>query len=259
MTEQLRLLADDRPPPWRRGEQVVFIRQSRRAKRLILQMIPPYTLELVVPRGTRPREVGEFLSSNRRWIERAHDELQSRYPEDQQVLPDAVELAAVGRRWNIHYESSAVARPRLHQCPQHLQITTPSHHEGAIHGLLREWLLAQARLYLKPWLAREASLVGVTPHKIQVRNQRTRWGSCSPLGNISLNASLLFLDPAVVRYLLIHELCHLRHLDHSTRYWRCVARFEPDYRLLDKQLTESWSEVPIWVLTRQAAWSASAN
>ena len=52
MEEQLRLLADDRPQPWRRGEQEVFIRESRRAKRLILQMIPPYTLELVVPQGT---------------------------------------------------------------------------------------------------------------------------------------------------------------------------------------------------------------
>ncbi len=78
MTEQLRLLADDRPPPWRRGEQTVFIRQSRRAKRLILQMIPPYTLELVVPQGTRPREVEEFLAGSSRWIERAQGELQHR-------------------------------------------------------------------------------------------------------------------------------------------------------------------------------------
>lgn len=250
MTEQLRLLADDRPPPWRGGEQTVFIRQSRRAKRLILQMIPPYTLELVVPRGTRPREVEEFLASNRRWIERAQDELQSHYSETLQVLPDAVELAAVGRRWNIYYESRAVVRSRLREFPQHLQISTPDSAPSAIHGLLRQWLLAQARRYLKPWLASEATVVGVTPNKSQVRTQRTRWGSCSPLGNISLNASLLFLDAAVVRYLLIHELCHLRHLDHSGRYWRCVAQFEPDYRLLDKQLTASWSEVPVWALAR---------
>ena len=228
----------------------MFIRESRRAKRLILQMIPPYTVELVVPRGTRPREVEEFLAGSRRWIERAQDELQSHYSETLQVLPDAVELAAVGRRWNITYESRAVVRPRLREFSQHLQISTPDSAPGRIHGLLRQWLLAQARRYLKPWLEREAKVVGVTPNKSQVRTQRTRWGSCSPLGNISLNASLLFLDAAVVRYLLIHELCHLRHLDHSGRYWRCVAQFEPDYRLLDKQLTESWSEVPLWALAR---------
>ena len=250
MEEQLRLLADDRPQPWRRGEQEVFIRESRRAKRLILQMIPPYTLELVVPQGTRPREVEEFLAGSSRWIERAQGELQHRYRASLQALPDAVELAAVGRRWEVHYGSGTAARPGLKEFPQHLQISTADSAPDSVYGLLRQWLLAQARLYLKPWLASEAKEVWVTPNKIQVRTQRTRCGSCSPLGNISLNASLLFLAPAVVRYLLIHELCHLRHLDHSARYWRCVARFEPDYRVLDKRLTESWSEVPVWALSR---------
>ena len=250
MEEQLRLLADDRPQLWRRGEQEVFIRESRRAKRLILQMIPPYTLELVVPQGTRPREVEEFLAGSSRWIERAQGELQHRYRASLQALPDAVELAAVGRRWEVHYGSGTAARPGLKEFPQHLQISTADSAPDSVYGLLRQWLLAQARLYLKPWLASEAKEVGVTPNKIQVRTQRTRWGSCSPLGNISLNASLLFLAPAVVRYLLIHELCHLRHLDHSARYWRCVAGIEPDYRVLDKRLTDSWSEVPAWALTR---------
>lgn len=250
MAEQLRLLEDDRPQPWRRGEQAVFIRESRRAKRLILQMIPPYTVELVVPRGTRPREVEEFLAGSRRWIERAQGELRHCYPVGRQVLPDAVELAAVGRRWDVHYDAGTAARPRLREFPQHLQITTTDSAPDQVHGLLRQWLLVQARLCLKPWLASEAEEVGVKPNKIQVRTQRTRWGSCSPLGNISLNACLLFLPPAVARYLLIHELCHLRYLDHSARYWRCVARFEPDYRVLDKRLLESWSEVPAWALSR---------
>ena len=250
MAEQLRLLDDDRPQPWQRDQQAVAIRESHRAKSLILQMIPPYTLELVVPRGTRPRDVQDFLASNSRWIERAQNELQSRYPSGQQLLPDAVELAAVGRRWAIRYEVAATARPRLRVFAEHLQITTPDSSPTSIHGLLRQWLLAQGRVYLKPWLLSEATAVEVRPKKIHVRTQRTRWGSCSPRGTISLNASLLFLQPEVVRYLLIHELCHLRHLDHSTRYWRCVERFEPEYRTLDKRLAESWSEVPVWVLVR---------
>jgi hypothetical protein len=250
VAEQLRLLDDDRPQPWHSDQQAVVIRESRRAKSLILQMTPPYTLELVVPRGTRPRDVQDFLASNSRWIERAQNELRSRYPTGRQLLPDSVELAAVGRRWEIRYEEAATARPRLRAFSEYLQITTPDTAPSAVHGLLRQWLLAQARVYLKPWLLSEAKTVGVSPNKIQVRTQRTRWGSCSPRGTVSLNASLLFLAPAVARYLLVHELCHLRHLDHSTRYWRCVERFEPDYRALDKQLSESWAEVPVWALAR---------
>lgn len=250
MTEQLRLIDDERPQPWRNDGQPVSIRESRRAKRLILQMIPPYTLELVVPLGTRPRDVEMFLIENQDWIERAQVELQSRYPASRLVLPDFIELPSIGRRWEIEYNVRSNVRPCLQHSYEKLQITTPDPREDRIRSLLREWLLEQGRRYLKPWLIDEAKVIGVKPNKIQVRTQRTRWGSCSPRGNISLNASLMFLGRPLTRYLLIHELCHLHHLDHSARYWRAVGTFEPDYRVLDKQLTESWSEVPVWALNR---------
>jgi hypothetical protein len=62
-----------------------------------------------------------------------------------------------------------------------------------------------------------------------------------------LNLCLLFLAPELMRYLLIHELCHGRHMNHSKRFWTLVGRFEPDYRRLDRALTESWREVPAWL------------
>jgi len=250
MNEQLRLLADDQPQAWRDGEHAVVIRESNRAKRLILQMIPPYTLELVVPRGTRPRDVETFLATNRRWVERAQEELRSRYPTGLQELPDQVDLAAIGQQWEVRYLTTQVKNPRLTATKSLLTIETSDSARSDAAGLLRQWLLGRARIALKPWLRREAEVVGVKPNKIQVRTQRTRWGSCSPRGNINLNASALFLDAAIVRYLLIHELCHLRHLDHSARYWRCVESYEPDYKMLDKRLSESWSEVPFWTLSR---------
>ncbi|MFL2547082.1 MAG: M48 family metallopeptidase [Candidatus Rariloculaceae bacterium] len=248
MSEQLNLLEDGPTPSWHSHGQPVSIRESRRAKRLILQMIPPCTLEVVVPRGTRPRDVEIFLRENQNWIDRAQHELRERYPESRLVLPELIELPAIGRRWDVRYTSMSGARPRLRHHYEHLELTTPDSREDEIRGLLREWLLEQGRRYLKPWLLAEAKVVGVQPNKVQVRTQRTRWGSCSPRGNISLNASLLFVERPLARYLLIHELCHLHHLDHSRRYWRAVEAFEPDYRVLDKQLTESWSDVPIWAL-----------
>ena len=79
-----------------------------------------------------------------------------------------------------------------------------------------------------------------------VRLQRTRWGSCSNSGTVSLNAALLFLEPPLVRYLFIHELCHLIALNHSRKFWSAVARYEPDYEALDRRLTAAWSEIPLW-------------
>ncbi|MCH7611712.1 MAG: DUF45 domain-containing protein [Chloroflexi bacterium] len=83
--------------------------------------------------------------------------------------------------------------------------------------------------------------------KMHVRAQRSCWGSRSCSGTVSLNLCLLFLAPELLRYLLIHELCHGRHMNHSKRFWKRVARFEPEYRSRDRALTESWRQVPGWL------------
>jgi predicted metal-dependent hydrolase len=84
---------------------------------------------------------------------------------------------------------------------------------------LRRWLAGVAKAELEPRL-RALSLVMNTPYgKMQIRAQRTCWGSRSSSGTVSLNLCLLFLEPQVVRYLMIHELCHGRHMNHSKRFW----------------------------------------
>jgi hypothetical protein len=80
-----------------------------------------------------------------------------------------------------------------------------------------------------------------------VRRQRTRWGSCSRAGTISINACLMFQSPDVVRYLFVHELCHTRHLNHSRSFWRLVARYEPAYEAREAALSQAWRIVPAWV------------
>jgi predicted metal-dependent hydrolase len=79
-----------------------------------------------------------------------------------------------------------------------------------------------------------------------VKSQRTRWASCSASKNVALNTKLLFLSPELVRYVLIHELCHTVHMNHSHDFWRLVACHEPGYRLLDQALREAWKIVPPW-------------
>jgi hypothetical protein len=251
MFEQLGLLEHGRAAPWQQAHGHLTVRESRRAKRLILQCVPPHTLELVVPKGTRPKLVEAFVREHKEWIDRARRELADGLTAGGQ-RHDRIELRAIGRDWQIEY--APPARRRAH-CAERggrlmLHCADPARRDAA--GLLRRWLLAQARRYLKPWLAAEAARCGLVPRKVQVRVQRTRWGSCSARGVVSLNASLLFVDAELVRYLFVHELSHLRVLNHSPRFWRCVERFVPDYKLLDKRLEAAWTQIPCWVFDRSA-------
>ncbi len=99
-----------------------------------------------------------------------------------------------------------------------------------------------------PSLERCSSETGLNYARVQVRGQRTRWGSYSSTGTLSINYCLMFLDPELVKYLFVHELCHSRHMNHSARYWRLVERYMPGCRQLDRALSEAWKDVPGWVL-----------
>jgi predicted metal-dependent hydrolase len=92
-----------------------------------------------------------------------------------------------------------------------------------------------------------SAVTGNPYKKMHIRGQRTCWGSHSSSGTVSINYCLLFLEPEAVRYLMIHELCHARNMNHSRRFWKFVSKFEPDYRRLDRALTDSWNQVPVWL------------
>lgn len=248
MPKQLALLEEQQVPVFERGYDGLSIRESRRARRLILHIVPPHRLELVVPRGTRPREVEAFVRQHADWIERARREIDLRYTADRNRHPRSIELKAIGSCFDVSYRYTLQEPAGYHT--SHGRVEVCSNHVGLpdANDILRRWLLAQGRRYLKPWLRAEAQALGTQPRKLQVRLQRTRWGSCSATGTISMNASLLLLDARLVRYLMIHELSHMHALDHSAAFWSQVRRFEPDYERLDRELANAWTEMPYWVL-----------
>ncbi|HEY9183296.1 MAG TPA: M48 family metallopeptidase, partial [Gammaproteobacteria bacterium] len=183
---------------------------------------------------------------HRRWIEKARRDLASSRPIRSEGLPERIELEAIGEGWRVEYVHEPQAVPRYRVVGDTLEVCTREANRRGADRLLRDWLLDRADYHLTPWLLRESVIVGHRPANVQVRLQRTRWGSCSDSGTVSLNAALLFLPPEIVRYLFVHELCHFISMNHSRRFWSAVARFEPDYEALDRRLTAAWNDIPLW-------------
>jgi hypothetical protein len=232
---------------WRHGSGLALrIRQSRRARRLILHVVPPGVLEVVVPSGVRPADVEAFVADNSAWIEAARRALGVPRAAQACMLPESMQLAAVGRQVAVGYDGTARPGVRL-AGEDRLIVGTAGLSEAATRLRLRGWLLGEARRVLKPWLWREAARLEAEPKSVQVRLQRTRWGSCSSARRISLNAALLFVEPELVRYLLVHEICHLTHMNHSARFWSRVRRFEPACDDADRRLGRSWQGLPDWL------------
>ena len=98
-----------------------------------------------------------------------------------------------------------------------------------LKSCLSNWYKRQARAHFQERVAHFAAHVGVMPARITVRGQRTRWGSCSAQGTISLNWRLMQVPSTLVDYVVVHEVCHLRHLNHSSDFWQTVAEIVPDW------------------------------
>ncbi|MBR9978141.1 MAG: M48 family metallopeptidase [Bacteroidetes bacterium] len=110
--------------------------------------------------------------------------------------------------------------------------------ETVIADLFHRWLRNWAHIELPRRVVLQAARMEVTPGRISVRAQRSKWGSCSAAGNISLNMRLLHAPPAVLDYVIIHELAHLRELNHSARFWKIVEQYCPDHHVHEKWLRD---------------------
>jgi predicted metal-dependent hydrolase len=223
------------------------VRPSARARRLAVRVLPGGLVEIVVPRGTRQRAVELFVARHRRWIERTLDQYRPAGLAASDLLPERLHFAATSRSYALCYAGGTGA-PRLSAGEDTITITGAADRTLLLRHALQRYTMREAHAALGPWLARVAAATGLQFARMQIRRQRTRWGSCSPSGTISLNACLMFQPAAVVRYLLVHELAHTRHMNHSRRFWQLVERFEPDWRELDAALTRGWREVPAWAL-----------
>jgi hypothetical protein len=224
------------------------VKTHPRARRVLVKIVPGRGLEVVTPRGFDTGLVPGILDEKRPWIERTRDrlvqagrDLSGALPE----LPDALEYRAVDRTVRLDY----LDRPgpvKLMENGPRLHISGDISDRESVFAALRKHTAKKAREALLPMLDAMSRRTGLEYAALRVRCQKTRWGSCSARGTISLNAKLLFLPVELVDHLLIHELCHTRHLNHSRRYWACVARYEPDYPRLEDELKHGAKHVPLW-------------
>jgi predicted metal-dependent hydrolase len=244
-TAQLSLL--DTGPGVETGD-FPHVRLSARARRLSIRVYPDARVEVVAPRRAQPREIERFVAAHRQWIEDKRAQALRNRPAPQPFPPAGLEFRATGETLRLRPVGTG-ARLRLEEDPVG-EILIPADTESrALRKALRSWLLTAARDRLEPRVAALSAATGVRYARVSIRRQRSRWGSCSVRGTISLNCCLLFQRPEVVDYLIVHELMHVDNMNHSARFWQAVQRHCADWRELDRELVQGWRHVPRWVFS----------
>jgi predicted metal-dependent hydrolase len=208
----------------------IHIFRSPRARRYLLRLNPDFSVRLTLPRRGSLAEAHAFLQRNIDWLERSAQRLVTR--------PALPKQWAAGTQ--IHWRGELVTlEARSEAGVIRFAEQTVSVQEGEeLRDAIERHIWRLAAKELPPMVADFAQLHQLNVRRVSVRNQRSRWGSCSRRGVISLNWRILQAPQLVRDYLILHELMHLREMNHSHRFWAQVASVCPEYKIADLWLSQ---------------------
>ncbi len=224
---------------------------SRRAKQVRLRVSVENGLEVVVPKHFSLSRVPSLVEKNSQWIERAFQKAKVFHeiaPLPIWQMPSDITLSALDLTWNVLTRPADAKTVTVRETSTGtLLVHGPTENGALCQRAFKRWLTRKAAEHLIPWLQRVSGESGLAYATASIRQQRSRWGSCSSRRSISLNARLLFLPPELVTYVLVHELCHTKHLNHSPKFWRLIEFHLPGYRQFDRQLRDGERYMPGWL------------
>lgn len=176
------------------------IREHTRAKYVRITLYPDGRIVLTKPKRVSQARIARFVEGKREWIAATQAKIVRRVARARKLGP-AIDIPKLRRGTTAHREAIEAART-------------------LVHARLPELNAAYGFRY----------------GRISIRDQKTRWGSCSAKGNLNFNYKIAFLPPDLADYLLVHELCHLRKMNHAPQFWALVEKRIPEYRTLRARL-----------------------
>ena len=256
------------------------IRVSGRAKYMRLTISLDKGIVVVVPKSMSQRRMAklipEFVRDKQDWLSEAIEKLQARgqiIPDIEQCqLPEKITLIALGVIFSITYDSLSKTKGFLSNAEGFLSGAEGSlskaegsltlHHldeykleirgrgrgnRKRVFQLLEKFFKDYARYYLQQRLNQLSKEFTLPYKRLTIRAQKTRWGSCSSKKNINLNYRLLFIEKKLLDYILLHELVHTVHMNHSKAFWLYFESLMPDARSRDRQVNRVTKSLPCWI------------
>lgn len=233
------------------GRQLDYeIRSSSKAKNLRLKITARDGMTVIAPKGLSEQQIVELVTGKRDWIAARltqFDEVRHLIGQTRAARPQAFDLPALAESWIVEYQKtqSQTVGARTDQ-PGRVIVYGVVDDDERCKSALRRWLARRAKENLGSWLDAISAETTLRFKHLTIKSQRTRWGSCSANGVISLNCKLLFLRRELVRYVLVHELCHTFERNHSIRFWTYLRQFEPKTDALHGQMRDAWKQIPSW-------------
>lgn len=211
------------------------VRYSQRRKTVQLKIISVDSLEIAAPFNTSQAYIENLLQKKAGWILTKISSLSEiNLNPINKSLCDGAKILYLGRPYTLSLIPDDVKQPIItieaKQITIHISRQTDSKKSAVLKYALKDWFIDSAAKILHDKTLLWADKIGVMPKNIRIKEQKTRWGSCSSLGTVNYNWRIVMSPPEVIDYLVVHELCHLKFLDHSPFFWNLVKQILPDFK-----------------------------
>jgi len=228
-------------------KHTVEIWRRPRQRHMHLRVRPGGELRVTCNKRVAKRDIFTFIRESEEFIKKCLlklSEQQVRYPPKQLISGEPFLYFGTHRPLQIVWSWSA--RIRVTILAEQIEMVAPVSSTAEQRRMaLHRFLQKQAREVLSARVHLFAQQMQLFPTDLVIRGQKTRWGSCSSKGKINLNWKLMAAPPEVIDYVVIHELAHLRHMNHSARFWNLVAEFFPEHRRAKQWLKANETEIAV--------------
>jgi predicted metal-dependent hydrolase len=224
------------------------LKQSERIRGIRMEIRLDSGLTVIVPKRFKQEQVQQILEQKAGWILK---HLPAGKPVQMPLFSKEVDH---GERVPYMGQSLKLTISRDHAKTVAVELKDHSLHvhlngrQTSVAALLEKWYRQQAELVFSQKADKFSEMMGLRYSSIIIRGQRTRWGSCSPGGSLSLNWKLMLAPETIVDYVIMHELAHIKHMNHSRRFWEFLARYCPD-----------WQKYRNWLSTHEGELKTSAS
>ena len=204
------------------------VRVSARARRLRIT-VSSSGVTVTLPKGLPQREAENFVKQHAAWINEQVEKA-AKQAKPSSLPADVILWHGVPTQMLRIEEADRKARMKVETASGRLKVYLPTGSRVATRHAAEAWMRASSRAEIEQMVVEQARRMGARPKTVSIRDQRTRWGSCSSSGTLSFNWRLVMTPPTVMQYVVIHELAHLFEPNHSKDFWAVVARYYPDYK-----------------------------
>jgi len=199
------------------------LKKSARSRSIKISIDAQGTILVTTPRLCPKLLINQFLKQQESWVLKKQAEVAKLQKNIKQN-----EIYIFGNKYQIVIEVAPQTRPNISINDHQVLIKQLS--AGSYQVKLERFLKNTATKYLTQKTAILAKKMQITYQKIGIRQQKSRWGSCSSQGNLNFNWRLIHYSPEIINYVIIHELAHRQEANHSKKFWQLVAQYDPDYK-----------------------------